>query len=294
MTRARALSSAGATATAAAPPHASCFALLATLPPRRLAAALLATNLLHALLRHAPSPSPSRDSAPSLPPPPRLLPLFLPDTAVLRLRLYQMGRLLLRRQPLLHSALATLGVPPSSYASPWLLTLCGSFTALDCAGVLALWDAAVGGWGGGGAWWWAGALGACLAVMEGLAPLLVGEGGALEDALPPLRAPRLYYAQARAAAVAGAAAAGGGGGGQRGGGAGAGAGEGVGAVWLQPYSLATRGGGSGGGGGGAPLLTPVQCIVRYALTCEACRVSLAELAELEENFEAFKHLEDQH
>ena len=68
--------------------------------------------------------------------------------------------------------------------------------------------------------------------------------------------------------------AGGGGGGE----------SGAGAVWRQPYSLRS----------GSAALSPVECIVTYALTSEACRVSAAELQELEENFQAFKHLEDSH
>ena len=267
VSRARAHSSASASAASLAlasspsSPHGSfTFALLSTLPPRRLGAAVLATNMLAGLLRDGPSGVA------------RLLPLYLPDTCTLRLRLYQMGRLLLRRQPLLHSALTALGVPPSSYASPWLLTLFASFTALDAPAVLRLWDAALCGVGGAGAGWWSSVLGACLAVMDALAPLLTGESVALEDALPPLRTPRLYYEQARKVAL------------EAGGGEGSGLGGGV---WRQAYSL--RGMGGGGGALGA-----MECILRYALTSEACRVSAAELEELQANFEAFKHIEDAH
>jgi hypothetical protein len=100
-------------------------------------------------------------------------------------------RLLLRRLPGVHAHLAAQGVAPSSYASPWLLTLFASFTALHLRGALRLWDAAVAGGG------WAPLLGACVAVVDALAPLLVG--APLEQCLPVLRAPRLYYAAARRA-----------------------------------------------------------------------------------------------
>ena len=232
-------------------PQGFTFALLSSLPPRRQAAAVVATNLLHALLRDGPRGAP------------RLLPLFLPDTRGLRLRLYQMGRLLLRRQPGLHSTLMALGVPPSSYASPWLLTLFGNFTALDPAGTVRLWEAALcGQCGGSESVWWCVMLGGCLAVMDALAPLIVGgeqRAAALEDALPPLRTPRLYYAQAR----------------QQGGTAGGGGG-----VWRQACCAATSSRGS------------LECIVRYALTSEACRVTPAELEELQENFFSLGHLDD--
>ncbi len=101
-------------------------------------------------------------------------------------------------------------------------------------------------------------------MMEALAPLLCGEGVALEDALPVLRTPRLYYGQARRQA------------GEGGGGGVEGAGEGGSAIWRQPASL-----------------SDMQCILRHAVTSEACRVGAAELEELQANFVAFGHIADQ-
>ena len=73
----------------------------------------------------------------------RLHDLFLPSMRTLRLRLYQLDRLLLRRAPELHSHLNTEGVTVNTYASPWLLTLFTSFSVLDAKTTYALWDAAI-------------------------------------------------------------------------------------------------------------------------------------------------------
>jgi hypothetical protein len=235
------------------------------LPPPLLAVARGATDLLRGLLRGG------GDSAAA----PRLLALFLPDTRALRLRLYQVDRLLLRRLPALHAHLAAAGAAPSSYASPWLLTLFAGFTALDLPSVLRLWDAAVAGGG------WAPILSACVAVVEACAPLL--EGAPLEQCLPVLRAPRLYYAAARRAA------------GEEGAGGGGGAGA------------ATAGGGVWGGARAASAApAPTACaneeegeeraccaaVAAYALTHPACRVMPAEVEELELNFDSYNHIRD--
>jgi hypothetical protein len=73
----------------------------------------------------------------------RLHDLFLPSMRTLRLRLYQLDRLLLRRAPELHSHLTSEGVTINTYASPWLLTLFTSFSVLDANTTYAVWDAAI-------------------------------------------------------------------------------------------------------------------------------------------------------
>ena len=118
--------------------------------------------------------------------------LYAPDMRDLRLRLYQLDRLLLRRAPALHASLSAAGVRTSSYAAPWLLTLHSSFTALDYQGLVRIWDAV---FAGGG---WAPIFSASLSILFSLSPLL--DGAPLEDALPILSAPRLYYTAAAEAA----------------------------------------------------------------------------------------------
>ena len=70
---------------------------------------------------------------------PGLLPLFSHDMRALRLRLYQLDRLLCRRAPALHTHLGAEGLDPAVYAAPPLLTLGASFSVLDA-----------GEWGDGG------------------------------------------------------------------------------------------------------------------------------------------------
>jgi len=142
---------------------------------------LIASNLLLSLLRNQTSS-------------PGILPLYLPDMGVLRLRLYQMDRLLLRRSPDLHANLSKLGIPPSSYAAPWMLTLFSNFTALDLPSVLMVWDVAL--CSGHGNGFWGCILSVCLSILQTLSPLLCGPGANLETVLPILRAPRIFYADA--------------------------------------------------------------------------------------------------
>ena len=121
----------------------------------------------------------------SFPAPLQLRALFQPDMRSVRLRLYQLDRLLLRRAPELHAHLTEIGVRASSYAAPWLLTLFAGFTALDARSVARVWDVA---FAGGG---WAPLLASALAVTVTLAPLLVN--APLEECLVVLAAPRVYY-----------------------------------------------------------------------------------------------------
>lgn len=115
---------------------------------------------------------------------PRLRSLFAPDMVHLRLRIYQVDRLLLRRSPELHAHFASEGIQCSTFAAPWLLTLFTNFTALDASSTAAVWDKFL-------IEGWAPILRMCLAVLATLAPLLLD--ATMEDCLPALHAPRLYY-----------------------------------------------------------------------------------------------------
>ena len=97
-----------------------------------------------------------------------------------------------------------------------------------------------------------------LAVLQALAPLLLG--APLEQCLPLLRAPRLYYAAARACAR------------EEGGGGG---------LWD-----------GGGGGGGGDDDDGSAAVVAHALTSAACRVTAGEAEELGSNFAAYHHIRD--
>ena len=271
-------STSASTATAAAvtdtqpsnspPPLPPCFSLqrLTSLPYRRKRAALVASNLILSLLRDH-----------TIAATPRLLPLYLPDMGALRLRLYQMDRLLLRRNPGLHATLSHLGVPPSSYASPWVLTLFSNFTALDAPSVMRVWDAML--CCGPGHPQWATILSLCLGILGALSPLLGQEGEPLEKILPTLRTPRLFYGEARVAAGEG----GGGGGGMW--------------AWEGGYKgRGWRGEGAKEEGGVEEEEEAHLCaaVVEYALKCEACKVTVEEMEELEGNFRAFGHIFDVH
>lgn len=129
----------------------------------------------------------SADDFPLIPPPfsACLASLFAHDLATLRLRLYQLERLMLRRLPSLHTHLAREGLPsPAAYASPWLLTLFSSFTALDAHQCLALLDRfVVGGWPE--------VMSALIGVLAAVAPAL--QDAPMEDCLAALAAPRAFY-----------------------------------------------------------------------------------------------------
>jgi hypothetical protein len=160
----------------------------------------------------------------------------------LRLRLYQLDRLLLRRLPELHESLSAAGAATAAFAAPWLLPLFASFTALDAAAAARLWDAALAGGG------WAPFFGAALAVIRALAPALARAGTALETILPILAAPRLHYAAAAGARD-------------------------------EPV-------------GSRAEAARLAALASAALHDEACRVSAAELEELEANWRVYGAIRD--
>lgn len=109
--------------------------------------------------------------------------LFTPDTACLRLRLYQLERLLLRRLPAVHARLAEYGIAVDAFAPSWLLPLFSNFTVLEPKYVVRVWDGFL-------LHGWAALLSVCFTVMQHLAREL--QNAPMETCLAVLSAPRVY------------------------------------------------------------------------------------------------------
>lgn len=163
------------------------------------AAVLTTTNMMRALMLAAtPSSSTRRASttaaaataqssvtSPITCTPPHLPLLFQPSMVHLRLRLYQLDRLLLRRAPELHSHLDGEGVVVSTYATPWLLTLFASFHCFDAGSVESIWDQFL-------VQGWPVMFRCCLAILLSLQPLVMDQP--MEVCMKVLHAPRNHYA----------------------------------------------------------------------------------------------------
>jgi hypothetical protein len=115
--------------------------------------------------------------------------MFSPDVTTVRLRMYQLERLLARVVPRTQCHLAVEGVLPTTYATSWFVTLFANFSAFDPLSVAHLWDSfLVDGWSP--------IFEASLHVVDMLRHRLHPHTP-MEAALRALNAPRAFYEPAR-------------------------------------------------------------------------------------------------